>query len=216
MTTTTTPDANSVLMGQGGAPACKFDEPGTTWEGQIVTPPEAHQIRDFDPNNPGAGALKFFPSGDPIMGVTVDIQTTHRDPLIDEDDGVRRVYLDGRYNKEAVRNAVKASGANGLEVGGHLRITFTRREDPMDKRSRKYWDVTYTPAGNAALMGGQDRASGHVPAQQGNGGQPATPTPTDTAKQLIAAGLADEQIVAITGLTQVVVAAMRSYGEPPF
>lgn len=145
-------DANDVLMGGGGSPAWKFDEPGTTREGTIASPPQAKQEREYDPNNPGGGALKVFPSGDPIMGVVVEVQTSERDPHNREDDGRRTFYIEGRYIKEAVRNAVRNAGARGLEVGGAIRVTFTHREDPMDKRSRKYWDVVYTPAGNTALM----------------------------------------------------------------
>jgi hypothetical protein len=150
---TTTYDANDVLMGGAGSAAWKFDEPGTTHEGTIASPPQARQEREYDPNNPGGGALKVFPSGDPIMGVVVEVQTTERDPSNREDDGRRTFYIEGRYIKEAVKGAVRAAGAAGLEVGGKLSVTFTHREDPMDKRSRKFWQVTYTPAGNAALMG---------------------------------------------------------------
>ena len=152
-------DANQVLMSSGGGgKACSFPDPGTTHEGTIAAPPEARQERDYEPGNPGGGAPKFFPSGDPIMGVLVQLQTDER--VDGDDDGRRTLYVEGRYLKEAVRDAVRAAGAQGLEVGGRLKVTFTHREDPMDKRSRKYWSVTYTPAGNASLMG-----------------QPATPAP---------------------------------------
>jgi len=148
--TQTNYDANDVLMGGSGSPAWKFDEPGTTREGIIASPPQAKQEREYDKDNPGGGALKFFPSGDPIMGVVVEVQTTERTDH--EDDGKRTFYIEGRYIKEAVRTAVRTAGARGLEVGGTIRVTFTHREDPMDKRSRKFWTVSYTPAGNAALM----------------------------------------------------------------
>lgn len=164
--TQTNYDANDVLMGGGGAPAWKFEEPGTTHTGTISAPPQAKQEREYDRDNPGGGDLKFFPSGDPIMGVVVEVQTEERADF--EDDGKRTFYIEGRYLKEAVRNAVRAAGARGLEVGGQVTVTFTHREDPMDKRSRKYWNVVYTPAGNAALMGS--------PAPQ------ATPAPTPVAQ----------------------------------
>lgn len=147
-------DANAVLMGGGGPKAWKFEEPGTTRVGTIAAPPVARQERDYDKNNPGGGDPKFYPSGDPIMGVVVEVQTTERDPSIEDDTGARTFYVEGRYIKEAVRDAVRAAGAPGLEVGGQLSVTFTHREDPMDKRSRKFWNITYVPAGNAALMGG--------------------------------------------------------------
>lgn len=159
-------DANAVLMGGGaGHPAWKFDQPnpGQPRTGTISAPPQARQERDYDPNNPGAGAPKFFPSGDPIMGVLVDVQTNERDPSDPEDTGMRVFYIEGRYLKEAVRDAVRNAGAPGLEVGGQLSVEFTHREDPMDKRSRKYWQVRYVPAGNAALMADQGQQQAAAP-----------------------------------------------------
>jgi hypothetical protein len=150
-------DANAVLMGGGGPKGWKFENPGDSHAGTIAEPPKAVQERDYDPANPGGGKGKVFPSGDPIMGVHVVVQTNERDPSIDGDDGRRTFYIEGRYIKEAVREAVRNAGAPGLEVGGQIHVTFTHREDPMDKRSRKFWQVTYTPAGNAALM--QDAAA---------------------------------------------------------
>lgn len=177
-------DANDILMGGGGPAAWKFEDPGTTRVGTVAAPPQARQEREYDRNNPGGGELKFFPSGDPIMGVIVEVQTAERDPSNAEDDGRRTFYIEGRYIKEAVRNAVRAAGAPGLEVGGQLSVTFTHREDPMDKRSRKFWNVTYTPAGNGALMGGdsaQAPAAAPAPAPAPQAAPPAAPAPQATA-----------------------------------
>jgi len=209
-------NANDVLMGGGGAPTAKFPEPGDTLDGTIVAPPQVYQERDYDPNNPGGGKPKTYPSGDPIMAVYVDVQTAQRDPSILEDDGVRRFYIEGRYLKGDVRDAIRKTGATGLEVGGRLRVTFTQREDPMDKRSRKYWQVEYTPAGNAALMGGDP-----APAAPAVSTQPPTPAPAPaggpsaqditTAKTLIAAGLTDDVIhTSAPSLSAEVLAALRN------
>jgi len=155
-------DANDVLMGGGGGAAWKFEQP-ITRTGTILSPPQAKQEREYDRDNPGGGAPKFFPSGDPIMGVVVEVQSDDERTGPD-DDGKRTFYIEGRYLKDAVREGVRNSGAKGLEVGGKLSVEFTHREDPMDKRSRKFWNVTYTPAGNVALMGEPTPAA-----------QPATP-----------------------------------------
>lgn len=223
MTTQPTNDANSVLMGGGGAPSWKFTEPGTTRSGTIKAPPQAHQEKDYDPNNPGGGKPKFYPSGDPIMGITVEVATDERDPSIEDDDGARTFWIEGRYLKEAVRNAVRTAGAPGLQVGGRIQVTFTHREDPMDKRSRKYWDVQYTPAGNAALMSGDQGVGGQptapaTPPPSTPAAQPASaPTPApaagenpaDKVRQLIAVGLDDATIARATGLDETVVGAIR-------
>ena len=145
-------DANDVLMGGAGAPAWKFDQPGVRKQGTVTSPPQSRQERDYDPNNPGAGAPKVFPSGDPIMGVFVEVQTTERDSV--DDDGKRTFYIEGKRLKDAVRAGVRAAGANGLEVGGQLDVTLTHYDEANDRRSGRNWQIVYTPAGNAALMSG--------------------------------------------------------------
>ncbi|MFJ1510932.1 hypothetical protein [Cellulosimicrobium funkei] len=224
---TTTTDANAILMGGGGAPSAKFANPGDSIRGRIVAPPQAYQERDYDRNNPGGGDLKFYPSGDPIMSLYVDVQTDLHDPSIQDDDGVRRVYVEGRYLKADVRDAVRTAGAPGLEVGGVLELTFTHREDPQDKRSRKFWQAKYVPAGNAALMapevGGQPTAPATPPpsaptAQPASAPAPApapaaAPSGEDAAakaRQLIALGIDDATIAGATGLGADVVAILRN------
>lgn len=114
-----TPDANEVLMGGGGYPAAKFDTVRTWVGGTLVSKPRSRQETEF-----GTGKPKTYPkSGDPIYGLLVDVQTDQRtDP---EDDGIRRMYIEGRLLKEAVRNAVTAAGASGLEPHGRLFVAWT-------------------------------------------------------------------------------------------
>ena len=185
-------DANQVLMGGGGTAAWKFSEPnpGAPRTGTISSPPVARQEREYNKMNPSQpGDPKFYPSGDPIMGIVVEVQTGEQDHS--EDDGKRTFYIEGRYLKEAVREAVTKVGAPGLEVGGQLSVTFTHREDPNDKRSRKFWDITYTPAGNAALMAGTTELTGQqaahaqavqqAPAQQAPAQQAPAPAAAPAA-----------------------------------
>lgn len=152
MTTT----ANDVLMGGGGAPTAKLAE-GITVSGRIVAISEPYQEREYDPNNAGGGAPKYFKSGDPIMTFNVDVDTGMRDPSIEDDDGIRRIYMDGARIKKAVRDGVRASGAPGLAVGGTLTVTCTHYDTPGDVRSGKNYSVQYAPgaAANNVLMGQQ-------------------------------------------------------------
>lgn len=233
---TQTPTGNDVLMGGGGAPTAKFSNPGDTITGRVIAPPQAYQERDYDKTNPGGGAPKTYPSGDPIMAVYVDLQTDLHDPSIEDDDGTRRLYVEGRYLKADVRAAIRAAGAPGLEVGGTLTVSFTHREDPEDKRSRKYWRVQYVPAGNATLMApetptpvAQQASTSVAPAGQyvtDQRAQPAPPaatpapsappatapaggdTPVAKAKALHALGLTAEQIAPQLGLDPSVVAIL--------
>ncbi len=169
------PDANRVLMGGGGPPGWKFADPGATHAGHVAEPPQSKQEREYDPRNPGGGAPKTFPSGDPIMGVHVVMQTDERNPSIERDDGRRTFYIEGQYLKAAVREAIAAQGRDGLYVGDYLWVQFTHREDPNDTRSRKHWDVRYWPAAQQALMTEPQQAPAAPPAQAGP--PPQAPVP---------------------------------------
>lgn len=207
----TQPDPNDFLMGGGsGNPAWKFDEPGTTRTGTVISL-KARQERDYDPKNPGQGAPKFFPSGDPIMGVLVDVKTDERDPSIDGDDGKRTFYVEGRYLKEAVREAVLAGGARGLEPGGRITVTFTHREDPMDKRSRKFWQVQYVSAAQAQIMTPPTSAPA-APAAAPAAAPPSQPTPAAAAAL---GNLTPEQIQALIAAQQQAQPATAG-ATPPF
>jgi hypothetical protein len=222
-------DPNDFLMGGGdGIPSAKFPEPGAFIEGPIVGGPKAYQEREFNSQTQRSdGPGRTFPSGDPIMGVSIDVQTPYIDPLIEGDTGVRRVYIQGKLMKQAVREAVLAGGGKGLEAGGRIRVEFTHRDDPMDKRSAKNYTCQYTTAANAQVMGNQPAPVGPqgqaapavaaavaAPAAQPAPAAPATPAPAadpvSLARQLIAAQLPDAQISAATGLDLVVIAAIRN------
>lgn len=168
------PDANSILFGSG-VPSAKFDAHGITWAGRIVAISEPYQEREYVKGDPAGGALKTFPSGDPIMTFTLDLDTGRLDPGIEGDDGIRRVYMDGQRIKKAVREGVRASGARGLAIGGHLSITYTHDDTPGDVRSGKNYTCTYTPgaAANNVLMQQQEPPAAPAPAPQ----QYAQPAP---------------------------------------
>lgn len=194
-------DFNKVLMGGSGAPRARFENHGDTVTGRILAISEPYQEREYDQNNPGGGAPKFFPkSGDPIMTFNLDLATDMRDPAIENDDGTRRVYMDGARIKKAVAMAVRSAGQSGLAVGGHLSITYTGDQTPGDKRSGKIYAVQYTAAApaNSVLMGEQ----APPPVPQPAAAAQATPTPpaadADPTARLRAAGFTEEQIAAAT------------------
>lgn len=180
-------DANAILMGGGGAPTWKFDHEGARGTGRIVAPPQVKQEREYDPNNPGGGNPKFFPSGDPIMGIHVEVETGEHDPSRVDDDGRRTFYIEGKRLKDAVRDAVRTAGANGLEVGGILDVTLTRYDVPGDRRSGRNWHIVYTPAGNAALMGGVDAPAAQAAAPAPAVAAPAVATPAQFTQEQAAA-----------------------------
>lgn len=111
-------DANSILMGSG-SPAFKFDQIGTIATGTVVAEPTSSQQTDFRTKVP-----ETWPDGSPKMQVLVQMSTTLRDPQKPEDDGTRTLYIKGKELTTAVRNAVRASGANGIHTGGQLTVQY--------------------------------------------------------------------------------------------
>ena len=67
----------------------KFEQPGTSISG-IIENVTANQIRDFKSRQP-----KFFDDGQPQMQVLVTINTGVTDPMVEDDDGRRTVYIKG-------------------------------------------------------------------------------------------------------------------------
>lgn len=165
--------ANDLLMG-GGVKSAAFPDQqyGTTVGGPIVRPPTVSQQRDFDTNAP-----LTWDDGSPRLQIVVHVQTDQRDPADPQDDGVRAFYIKAQM-QQAVRDAVRAAGAKGLDVGGHLHITYTRDEPNSRGRGKpkKVYSARYVPpaaqAANDALMGAPPPAATY--AQPGF--SPAAPT----------------------------------------
>lgn len=111
-------DANDILMGSG-APAAKFEQIGATVTGTVIREPEARQQTDFRTGTP-----ETWKDGSPKMQVVVQLKTELRDPASPSDDGTRVVYIKGKHLTDAIRQAVRASGANGLHTGGTLTVQY--------------------------------------------------------------------------------------------
>lgn len=231
-THTPRPDANDILMGGGdGIPGATFKNIGDSVEGTITAPPKAREEREFNQQTQRSdGPVKTFPSGDPIYGILVDLQTAQRDPMNPEDDGVRRVYVEGKRLKDAIRNAVAAAGGKGLEVGAYLKVAYTHQEAAGTVMAKCY-AAEYRLPGNQALMGApaavaqptvaapvaaqpvaQVPVSQPAPAPAPAAPAPAGGDPVATARSLFATGLSDQQIAAAVGLDAVVIAAIRAQG----
>lgn len=149
---TLTPE-QQFLMGGGGAPSVfTGDDPiGTTGGGRIVEPPTMSQQTDFDSGEP-----LFWDDGKPRMQLLITVQTDRRDPTRDGDDGRRRFYVKGGNLQQVIRDAVRKSGAPGLEVGGTLMVTRIGQGEPKRKGGAKPWlhTAVYTPAAQNFLNNG--------------------------------------------------------------
>jgi hypothetical protein len=168
---------------QGGTPSAKFDTPGTTIAGTITEPPTIQQQRNFDTQ-----ALEYWEDGNPKYMLVVNIDTGKVDPNVDNDDGVRAIYVRANLQK-AVREAVRLAGQEGLEVGGHLAVTYTGDGTPPRRGANapKLYSAVYkaaqaTAAQNFLNTTPQQNAqtSAQQPAQQAAqyvADTPATPAP---------------------------------------
>ncbi len=219
---------NDLLMSGGGTRWAKFPVVGTVVIGRIISEPEARQQTDYD----DPSKRLFWDNGDPKMEVVVNVQLPHGfTPEDDEDDGVRAFHMRGNM-ANAVRDAVKAAQAPGLEVGGTLAVTYTG--DGESKAARKagpkLYRAQYTRpanAGNAALMGNgaavQDPAV--VAAQQGGSTydspnaapqqvytQPAPPCPPGVPGEKWAAMSPDQRATVLAALGQPAVAGAAGPG----
>jgi hypothetical protein len=87
---------------------------GTTAAGRIVAFAE-YQVQDFYTKEP-----RFFPSGDPIMGVRIILEQTPGDA-----DSRVALRAQGGRMLRAIATAVKAQGAKDLEHGAYLTVTRT-------------------------------------------------------------------------------------------
>ena len=189
------------LMGGGGAPSAftKHDGIGVRRGGKIVERPELRQQTDFKSGDP-----LFWPDGNPRMQLVVTVQTELRDPTNPDDDGKRRHFIKGNLQK-AVREAVQAAGAKGLEVGGSLFVTRTGQEAPKQRGEDGAWiyAAEYTPAAQNYLAQPEQQA----PVQQQAPQQPAG----DPALEAALAHLSPEQqaaVRAIPGVNAQMVQAM--------
>jgi hypothetical protein len=191
-------DANSFLMGGGGAPTAKFPTPGTVIGGRITEPPTLEQQRDIK-----SGEKKFWADGDPMMQLVVTVQTDLRDPALEDDDGKRRIFIKGQM-KNAVSDAVRQAGARGLEVGGTLHVRYTHDGQAKERGMSppKQYVAKYETAASIELG-----AWGGTPATAAPAAPPAqvpgavqTPGPIDwNAAAAQVAGAAPPGVNTITG-----------------
>jgi hypothetical protein len=132
----------------GSAPSAKFSKIGDEIEGEIVDVLAQQQQRSFKPD--GLGDLLYWDDGKPRMQLPVCIQTEQRDPAIEDDDGVRTVYLK-KALKKAVGEAMKKVGHRGDPViGDWLKIQFYAEEENGTPNPTKQYRAKYTKAVKSA------------------------------------------------------------------
>jgi hypothetical protein len=140
----------------GGAKTVPFDQIGDTVTGVVLAAPEPRRQTD-----PETGEPKTFKNGQPMIMWAVRIATDLRDPQDPYDDGERMIYLKWK-SQDAVKNAVRASGARGIEAGGILTLTLSGF-GPKTKSAwnpPKEWTARYVPPTQDAFMDNGNGAPG--------------------------------------------------------
>lgn len=170
------PDANDLLM-SGGVPSARFPTIGSMVTGRIIREPEAREQTDFT-----SGAVLRWDNGEPKMQIIVHLQTDERNPEDITDDGTRALYIKGQM-LQAIRQAVRAAGANGLAVGGSLTVTFAAEAESSKRgfNPAKQYTATYVPPsrGDAA-----NTILNKEPTTNGGGDGPAGDAPPGVDPQL--------------------------------
>lgn len=109
-------EATDFLIGAAGAVA-KFPEVGDKVVGKVLRY-EKRQSKDM-----ATGELKTWEDGTPVYEVVITLQTEDRDPEIEDDDGLRRLFVRGGM-LNAVRDALRAARWRQSLVGGTLGVKY--------------------------------------------------------------------------------------------
>jgi hypothetical protein len=174
---------NEYLMG-GGTKSLRIAPKGTPVTIRITQDPEVRQQTDFKTKEP-----KFFKNGDPMNQLVVTGQSTQLDPDDAADDGIRAAYIKGKQMTSAVREAVKAAGARGLDIGGDLTLTWVsggpRFEGDQNwaTENPKIHTASYVkPAGaSAAFLGSAEPAQQQAAQPVAAADDPKRPPSVDVA-----------------------------------
>jgi len=145
------------LGGEGGR-SFQFRNPGDEVTGVIISFEKNLKQTDLT-----TGQVKTFDNGDAMIMHRVTLQTTLRsgeglkdfDPALQDDDGIRCVYLKGSRKPEsktttaaALAAAQIATRAGTIDPGGTLTLRFDAEEGPVGRRRKLYSAKYVAPPAN--------------------------------------------------------------------
>lgn len=160
-----TPEQMLASIESQSSKGAKFEQPGTSISG-IIENVTANQIRDFKSRQP-----KFFDDGQPQMQVLVTINTGVTDPMVEDDDGRRTVYIKGfglqrRAWLQALHNAGLRKAAE-VRPGDRFTATFTGfGEAKPGMNAPKLFEYVIEHQSPADLAMGQPQQPAQQPFQQ--------------------------------------------------
>lgn len=178
-------EAANQHLASRGVPSTKFDNYGDTVTGVLVD-------GDVQPQtDPATGAVKFKKDGvTPVMQLVITWDTDQRSAQIPNDKGRRKLYCSWRLEAE-IKRAVRTAGAEGLEVGGNLTVTYTREERVEGQMGKaKIYEASYVPP-TKVIGGSVNSASDTIPEEK-----------KKTVRDLWDADQPISLITQVTGLTE--------------
>lgn len=111
---------------------------GTSYTGIVAENPKSYHAQDYDTKSP-----KFYKSGQPIMEVSIILDTDYRDT--EEDDG-RRIMRLGYIGKAALKQEMDRLNIKRFGVGTRLTVTFTGYKPNASGRASKLVNIELVPA----------------------------------------------------------------------
>jgi hypothetical protein len=135
------------------SPSAKFDKHGDKYAGRIVSTAKRQQT------DPVTGAVKTFPSGDPmpVLVITIEDQTGERVALWAKGGRFQAVVGSGEAMLNAIGTAVRNAGADALDPGGLLAVAYTGDSAPKPGlNAAKLFTAQYQPPASPASVPVQD------------------------------------------------------------
>ena len=133
-------EANQLLNSKGN-PASKFENVGDSHTG-VLLDVNLQVVTDPSKNN----EVKYKKDGvTPQEQIVITWQTDERDPQMEGDTGIRKLYCSWRM-EAAIKAAFRAAGAQGLEENARLTVTYTKDEKvkgPAGTVKAKIYEATY-------------------------------------------------------------------------
>ena len=164
----TPPDPDALLSGGGGMRNRTVSfKTLNEWKTMIVKGKESVQARDDE------GKLETWDNGDPKWVVVVTVQTDWRHPEIEDDDGIRYLWLKGSKDpsKKTLMSstiaAYTAAGCSKLEIGGELSMAWVGEgiKSSPTRNPPKFYEAKFVPAADVAMRSGGSPAPAAQAAQ---------------------------------------------------
>jgi hypothetical protein len=122
------------------SPGAKFVEIGDTYKGRI-TNIEQRQQTDMD------GSPKTFKDGSPMMQWVISLEQANGDTVSLFARGGKYTPSTGEGESmlSAIGTAVRAAGAEAVEVGAELAVAYTGQAEPAPGKKAKLYVAQYRP-----------------------------------------------------------------------